>query len=308
MFITDTFGKRLQHQGPLSSFIENLGDYLNVTPAVMQAHYNRASKYDENIETQNILIREMVESVEGEIEKDRLDEEDNITVNSKLQELVQSYSESRTLRPIRTFVDDLEWLKFKLEWEEKNPTLKEDFTSKRRYSKKLTKKIEESEEELDIDEEELDIDEDEFEFENESGDEYHSDSSYERDREHSRQLNLYHKMRSELHPIKIIPDDEEKPKRRSRRLRKACEGSDEEKIILSSCTVEEEKDWEVEKIIGRQFNFETERLEYLVQWRGYDATWEPLINLGNCLELVNQYEVEERKTELKEKWRKWKDN
>ena len=35
------------------------------------------------------------------------------------------------------------------------------------------------------------------------------------------------------------------------------------------------------------------RLEYLIHWKGYeshDDTWEPLRNLENCQELVNEYD------------------
>jgi hypothetical protein len=55
--------------------------------------------------------------------------------------------------------------------------------------------------------------------------------------------------------------------------------------------VVEEVEFEVEQILGRKY--EAGELFYLVQWKGYDSsfnTWEPMKNLLHCREKLNQFE------------------
>jgi transposase InsO family protein len=55
--------------------------------------------------------------------------------------------------------------------------------------------------------------------------------------------------------------------------------------------VVEEVEFEVEKILDRKY--ESEELFYLVQWKGYDPsfnTWEPMKNLLHCNEKINEFE------------------
>lgn len=50
---------------------------------------------------------------------------------------------------------------------------------------------------------------------------------------------------------------------------------------------------EIVKIHNKRFSKETNRLEYLVQWRGLDTsdnTWVPYTLVGNCLALLGEYE------------------
>jgi hypothetical protein len=59
--------------------------------------------------------------------------------------------------------------------------------------------------------------------------------------------------------------------------------------------VEEETEWEVEKIIQRRGN--GRRDEYLVKWLGYpdsENTWEPVTNLTNCRALLDQFQRKSR--------------
>ena len=52
-----------------------------------------------------------------------------------------------------------------------------------------------------------------------------------------------------------------------------------------------EEEFEVEQIVDRKY--EAEQLLYLVQWKGYDSsfnTWEPMKNLLHCREKINEFE------------------
>lgn len=54
--------------------------------------------------------------------------------------------------------------------------------------------------------------------------------------------------------------------------------------------VEGEEEYKVERILDSCFN--RQRLEYLVQWKGYDAShndWEPAVNIKNAAELVAKF-------------------
>ena len=58
----------------------------------------------------------------------------------------------------------------------------------------------------------------------------------------------------------------------------------------SSCSDEDEQEYEVEKIVGHKFV--GGKLELMVQWVGYDSTentWEPLSHLKNSQEKVSEY-------------------
>ena len=54
-----------------------------------------------------------------------------------------------------------------------------------------------------------------------------------------------------------------------------------------------EEEFVVEKILDRRNYYSKKRItEYLVRWEGYTAehdTWEPEGNLGNCMDLVNEF-------------------
>jgi len=59
-------------------------------------------------------------------------------------------------------------------------------------------------------------------------------------------------------------------------------------IFLSG---QDEPEYEVETILDKRLH--RGRLQYLVKWKGYpayDATWEPLTNLTNALDLVKRYD------------------
>lgn len=54
-----------------------------------------------------------------------------------------------------------------------------------------------------------------------------------------------------------------------------------------------EKEWEVEKVVGSQIDADTSEHFYLVKWKEYSAkenTWEPKKNLGNCRNLIREFE------------------
>jgi hypothetical protein len=53
----------------------------------------------------------------------------------------------------------------------------------------------------------------------------------------------------------------------------------------------EEVEFVVEQILDRKY--EAEQLLYLVQWKGYDSsfnTWEPMKNLLHCREKIHEFE------------------
>jgi len=67
----------------------------------------------------------------------------------------------------------------------------------------------------------------------------------------------------------------------------------------------QEQEWEVQEIINeRKINKEGDKnfkkLEYLVKWVGYELpTWEPIENLENCRELLEEYLKKKRKNAIK---------
>ena len=72
--------------------------------------------------------------------------------------------------------------------------------------------------------------------------------------------------------------------------------------------IEEEEEWEVEKIINKRKVQGREK--YLVWWKGYTAeenTWESRENLKNAMELVEEFEREYRREEEEElRWQEAK--
>ena len=64
---------------------------------------------------------------------------------------------------------------------------------------------------------------------------------------------------------------------------------------------DKKSEWEVDKITDKRKY--RNRIEYKVQWRGYDkneSTWEPISNLHNSRQAVRQFESDEsaKKTQL----------
>jgi hypothetical protein len=60
--------------------------------------------------------------------------------------------------------------------------------------------------------------------------------------------------------------------------------------------VDGEWEFEVEEILDKRFvgTRRRQKVQYLVKWLGYDAahnTWEPVGNLGNCSELIEEFEL-----------------
>lgn len=53
----------------------------------------------------------------------------------------------------------------------------------------------------------------------------------------------------------------------------------------------DDEEFEVEKILQKRVS--RNKIEYLVKWSGYgvyDATWEPVANLQNCLKKIEEFE------------------
>ena len=56
--------------------------------------------------------------------------------------------------------------------------------------------------------------------------------------------------------------------------------------------IEDQIEYEVEKILDKRIRYR--RPEYLIKWMGYpeyDATWEPLVNLKNSQDLVQDFKA-----------------
>ena len=76
----------------------------------------------------------------------------------------------------------------------------------------------------------------------------------------------------------------------SRQVEANSGSSSEYSDYESSCSDEDEQEYEVEKIVGHKFV--GGRLQLMVQWVGYDSTentWEPLSHLKNSQEKVTEY-------------------
>jgi len=107
-------------------------------------------------------------------------------------------------------------------------------------------------------------------------------------------------------------EGEEKRKKRRRRKRRmfataAEKEAEEEEEKEEEKEEKEEKELVVEKITGEAVDEDTGKVYYHVKWAGYSygqSTWEPLTNLGNCLEalntyLANKYKKDARVTKIK---------
>ncbi|CAK71205.1 unnamed protein product (macronuclear) [Paramecium tetraurelia] len=60
----------------------------------------------------------------------------------------------------------------------------------------------------------------------------------------------------------------------------------------------------VEKIVGKRYDPETNELQYCIKWEGYpdeENTWEPVENLQNVLSFVQEYEAYQNSTRKKPK-------
>ena len=60
---------------------------------------------------------------------------------------------------------------------------------------------------------------------------------------------------------------------------------------LPELSADGEQEWAVEEIIAKRTN--RRQVQYLVKWEGYptsENTWEPVANLKNCIELIQEYE------------------
>ena len=79
---------------------------------------------------------------------------------------------------------------------------------------------------------------------------------------------------------------------------------EQKKILPPLVEINGEKEYEVEKILNeRDFRG---KLKYLVRWKGYtveEDTWEELKKLGNVIDLVENFEREIRKEEIRRKKR-----
>ena len=79
---------------------------------------------------------------------------------------------------------------------------------------------------------------------------------------------------------------------------------EQKKILPPLVEINGEKEYEVEKILNeRDFRG---KLKYLVRWKKYtvkEDTWEELKNLGNVIDLVENFEREIRKEEIRGKKR-----
>jgi len=74
----------------------------------------------------------------------------------------------------------------------------------------------------------------------------------------------------------------------------------QKKILPPSVEIDREKKYEVEKILNRRDM--REKQKYLVRWKGYIAeedTWERLENLGNAIDLVEEFEKESGGEEIR---------
>ena len=59
-------------------------------------------------------------------------------------------------------------------------------------------------------------------------------------------------------------------------------------------------EFEVEEIIGRRVN--NGRVEYKIKWEGFpmsQSTWEPLRNLKNVIDMIDEYDMKRAKEDKK---------
>jgi len=59
---------------------------------------------------------------------------------------------------------------------------------------------------------------------------------------------------------------------------------------------EQDEEFDVEVILDKKIDVKEGKFYYLIKWKNYSDesnTWEPLSNLTNCLDLVDQFECEQ---------------
>ena len=67
-------------------------------------------------------------------------------------------------------------------------------------------------------------------------------------------------------------------------------------VVISDADGSQHEEHIVEKIIGKRTK--RKRIEYLVHWDGYginDRTWEPVHNLQNCKEIIDEFEKKSKR-------------
>jgi hypothetical protein len=60
---------------------------------------------------------------------------------------------------------------------------------------------------------------------------------------------------------------------------------------------EQDEEFDVEVILEKKIDVKEGKFYYLIKWKNYSGesnTWEPLSNLTNCLDLVQEFECEQQ--------------
>lgn len=281
MYISDVFANRIATaEIPLQQFILELGDYLNVTPKVMDGHYNRASKFDGNKSVQYTLTKDLMEELDDTYNQSLELSNYSLSDSSNISE----YAGSKITRLMRETTDDTKWDKIYTNYLlEKEVALsirkrkRSVFDSSSSSSTSDDEILEDNQQALESDisgEEKLfnkkrfisSSSENEFEFKNEP----------------------------------LMVDDKDFI------VDQQCNNSSafeddvadiDEQHNLADVDDDEEPEFEVESILNKKFDLIQNQVCYLVKWKGFsrkDATWEPLISLHNCLHLVNSFEIQRK--------------
>lgn len=277
MFISEVFGKRIETATvPLQQFILNLGDYLNVTPKVMDYHYNRASKYEENKAVQHTLLNNMLIKL-NDTYKQSLEYTDSWDIRDSN---IPEYSGSKITRLMRETTDDAKWNDIHTKY----LLAKEVSTNIRKRKWSVFQSEEEEEVDNELVQNKIRIQSSTLINTNsivcDGGDGEDTDgttSSEEEELLSDNSLNNF-----------IVSDSDEV--------------KEEEK--------DAEKEYVVEGILRKKFDLQSRQILYLVKWKGFskkDSTWEPLECLDKCLDLVTAFEIRKHKLAKKRKSKsKWK--